>query len=432
MGLINLMNIQRIPTLAHFFTKRVSFVKNFVIFPVYFFLLIGILSCEKAVPRAEDEGPGNIVTPEKVPGVVIAHVPTQKKFYIGSPSIVKMPNGDLIASNDFFGPSSEARPNGQSFTRIYLSTDQGSSWSTIANLSGQFMSGLFLHQGDLYIMGVSGGYDNGNHVVIRKSVDNGTVWSVPSMATNGRLLSGKYHTAPTPVVEHNGRLWRAMEDANGPSDVFAKQYRALMLSAPVDSDLLDAANWTVSNPLAHDATYLNGYFWGWLEGNAVVSPTGQLLNIMRVHTFDMYRERAAYIQVSNDGKSSTFNSTTGFKDMPGGGKKFSIRFDAKSNKYWTLANYVPEVYKGVVPLDKIRNTLALCSSSDLVSWHIESIVLQNSNFEFVGYQYVDWQFDGDDIIAVSRTSHEDGLGGAANYHDANYLTFHRIIDFRKL
>ena len=36
-----------------------------------------------------------------------------------------------------------------------------------------------------------------------------------------------------------------------------------------------------------------------------------------------------------------------------------------------------------------------------------------------------------DIIAVSRTGFDDGLGGAHKAHDANYFTFHRIKDFRK-
>lgn len=410
------------------FVMTINYLKNIAIL----FLLFSIFSCEKSAPRVEDDAPNNTVIPEEVPGVVIAHVPAEKRYYIGSPSIVKMPNGDLIASNDFFGPSAEARPNGQSYTRIYRSTDQGNSWSTIANLSGQFMSGLFLHQGDLYIMGVSGGYDNGNHVVIRKSVDNGTVWSVPSMSTNGRLLSGKYHTAPTPVVEYKDRIWRAMEDAYGPTNVFAKQYRAIMLSAPVDSDLLDAANWTVSNPLGHDASYLNGYFWGWLEGNAVVSPSGDLLNILRVHTFSQNRELAAHVKVSPDGTLATFNPTDGFVDMPGSMKKFTIRYDAASNTYWTLANYVPDAYHNIRPLDKVRNTLALCSSADLKTWHIHATIIHHPDMDSHGYQYVDWQFDGSDIIAVSRTAHDDDAGGAANYHDANYLTFHRIVGFRGL
>jgi hypothetical protein len=47
-------------------------------------------------------------------------------------------------------------------------------------------------------------------------------------------------------------------------------------------------------------------------------------------------------------------------------------------------------------------------------------------------QYVDWVFDGDDIAALSRTAYDDGLGGAHNQHDANFITFHRIRNFREL
>src|SRR5262249_29292028 len=47
-----------------------------------------------------------------------------------------------------------------------------------------------------------------------------------------------------------------------------------------------------------------------------------------------------------------------------------------------------------------------------------------------GFHYVDWVFDGDDIVFVSRTAFDDANGGAHTYHDANYLTFHRIERFR--
>jgi hypothetical protein len=42
------------------------------------------------------------------------------------------------------------------------------------------------------------------------------------------------------------------------------------------------------------------------------------------------------------------------------------------------------------------------------------------------WQYVDWLFDGDDIIYVSRTGWDD----SHNFHDANYMTFHRLRNFR--
>jgi len=47
-----------------------------------------------------------------------------------------------------------------------------------------------------------------------------------------------------------------------------------------------------------------------------------------------------------------------------------------------------------------------------------------------GFQYIDWQFDGNDIIAVSRTAFEDERGLPVRQHDANYFLFHRFTNFR--
>lgn len=366
---------------------------------------------------------------ENVPGVIIAHSSSYQRVYIGSPSIVKLANGHLIASNDFFGPNDAARPGGKAFTRLYKSTNGGTSWVQLTDISGQNSSTLFTHQNSLYVMGIDGSLGN---VVIRKSTDGGVSWTQPVSGSTGILLRGKHHTAPTPVVVNDGRIWRAMEDEGGENQQWGKRFRAFMMSAPVGADLLDSSNWVSTNKMPYDPTYLYGYFFGWLEGNAVVSPQGKMLNIIRVHTFDKLRERSAHIQVSDDGFTSTFNSANGFHDLPGGGKKFSIRYDSVSNKYWTLSNHVPAQFTGNIELDKIRNTLALCASTDLLTWTVKTIVVQNPDIYLHGYQYVDWQFDGLDIVAVSRTSHDDGEGGANNYHDANYLTFHRIVGFRSL
>jgi len=81
--------------------------------------------------------------------------------------------------------------------------------------------------------------------------------------------------------------------------------------------------------------------------------------------------------------------------------------------------------------ERTRNTQALCSSKDLINWEVRKIVLQHPDMTRHGFQYVDWQFEGRDIIFVSRTAYDDGVGGANNQHDANYMTFHRIKRYRK-
>lgn len=96
--------------------------------------------------------------------------------------------------------------------------------------------------------------------------------------------------------------------------------------------------------------------------------------------------------------------------------------------YWSLVNYAEKQYENVKN-ERIRNCMALVSSPDLKSWKIVKIVLQHPDVHKHGFQYADWQFDGEDIVFVSRTAYDDEEGGAKNNHDANFLTFHRIEHF---
>jgi len=99
-------------------------------------------------------------------------------------------------------------------------------------------------------------------------------------------------------------------------------------------------------------------------------------------------------------------------------------------KYWTISNYVPKQEKGYNP-ERTRNTLALMYSEDLKNWTVKGIVLHHSDVKKHGFQYVDFQFDGKNIIFVSRTAYDDEEGGADNQHNANYITFHRIKNYKR-
>jgi hypothetical protein len=361
---------------------------------------------------------------KQVPGVVINHSPASSKIYLGSPSIVILPNGDYVVSHDCFGPGARAKGFR---TSVFKSKDKGKSWQHLTDIYGQYWSSLFLHNKSLYIMGTGGPY---GYTVIRRSTDGGRTWTTPGDKESGLLLDdGKYHTAPVPVVVHDNRIWRAMEDAMGPGG-WGHHFRAFMMSAPVDADLLKAESWTCSNRLGRNPKWLNGKFGGWLEGNAVVTPDGNIVNILRVD----YRPeggKAAVINISADGKKASFEPETGFIDFPGGCKKFTIRYDNISKKYWTLSNAVLPRHKGDNP-ERTRNAVALMSSPDLREWDIHSIILYYPDVKYHGFQYLDWQFEGNDIIAISRTAYDEETGIAHNQHDANYMTFHRVRNFRKM
>jgi hypothetical protein len=363
----------------------------------------------------------------KVPGIVIDHSLASSGQYIGSPSICILPNGDYIASHDFFGPKGSERTS--AVTWVFKSGNKGKTWQKISEINGQFWSNLFVLDKTIYILGT---YKEYGDLIIRKSRDNGITWSDPADSTSGLLRAGRYHTAPTPLIVHNGRVWRAIEHATGPSSKWAKMFSAFMFSAPIKSDLLNASSWTASEEKPFDSTYLNGGFGGWLEGNAVVDKNGNMVDILRVATQTEGKELAAIIHISEDGKESNFDPATGFISFPGGSKKFSIRYDSSSRKYWTISNYIPAEFSNIKNTGAVRNTLALCSSDDLTDWTVNKIIFQHPDLNKHGFQYVDWQFAGKDIILASRTAYDDIEGGAHNYHDANFLTFQRIKKFRKL
>jgi hypothetical protein len=362
----------------------------------------------------------------QVPGVVVDHLPANSGLYVGSPSIVIWTNGDYLASHDFFGPKSTEHT--EAVTAIFRSHDRGASWQKAATIHGQFWSSLFVNRGALYLIGPDKEYGN---VVIRRSLDGGTTWTTPTDANTGRLRDdAEYHTAPTPVIEHDGRLWRGFEQRNPPSG-WGVNFRAGMFSAPMDANLLVATNWTTSNFLPRDPNWLNGKFNAWLEGNAVVAPDGRLVDVLRVDKPGL-PEKAAIVDISADGRTASFNPQTGFVDFAGGAKKFTIRYDDQSRENWSLVNLIEPQDRNAGAPGAIRNTLAMTSSPDLMHWKLRTILLTNPEVKKHGFQYVDWQFDGDDVIAVSRTAFDDGLGGANNYHNANYLTFHRVKHFRDL
>jgi hypothetical protein len=229
-----------------------------------------------------------------------------------------------------------------------------------------------------------------------------------------------------PVLEHNGRLWRGMERREPPV-AWGINYRAGMLSVPVEADLLDAASWRHAEWLPSDRSWNGGDMGAWLEGNAVVAPDGTLVDVLRVQTKSP-DEKAAIVRISEDGTKASFDPATGFVPFPGGAKKFAIRFHRETKRYWSIASIVHEKHRAQNP-GSIRDTLALTSSPDLREWTVHRVLLYHPDVKNHGFQYVDWLFEGRDLIAVCRTAYEDGQGGAHNNHDANFLTFHRFEDF---
>ncbi len=165
----------------------------------------------------------------------------------------------------------------------------------------------------------------------------------------------------------------------------------------------------------------------WLEGNPVVTPKGKIAVINRVHSNN--DDTASYYEVTDDGKFIDKNSLK-MIHLPGACKKFNIRYDKKTKLYWSLTNHSPKKLRGINHVERTRSTVALIYSKDLINWKIKAILLSHPDVVYVGFQYLDWFIEGNDIVALCRTAYHDGIENANDCHNANFITFHRFKNFR--
>ncbi len=114
--------------------------------------------------------------------------PASSHAFVGSPSLVVLPNGDYLASHADFGPATTGRT-----TQVFRSRNGGVAWEPVAGSPVQPMTWatIFQIRGTVYLMGVA--KDTYGDVVISRSTDKGDTWSSPKT-----LLSGTYHTGDTP------------------------------------------------------------------------------------------------------------------------------------------------------------------------------------------------------------------------------------------
>ncbi|MCK9223323.1 MAG: glycoside hydrolase [Limnochordia bacterium] len=358
------------------------------------------------------------------------------KTYLGSPSLIRLNNGDILATHDYFGPDAPKDTLGRSnMTSVYVSKDDGKTWEHSTDLVGIYWATLFEHHGNVYLLGNSSGMGG---IAIVCSQDGGSTWTEAVDDKSGLLfrpgqwgMPPRYHGAPVPVLEVDGRLYRAFENAADPDMPGMRGYLTFVISVDAEKDLLDASNWRMSNEI-----YFNGDWdppgsnptTGWLEGNVVEGPDGRLWNILRVNSTP-YVDRAAMVEIHEEGSRVTFEPDN-FIRFPGGQSKFVIRKDKSTGLYWTITN------NNTSPAHSSqRNVLSLYVSPDLRSWyHAKTLMNDDQGMDFgdsvrvTGFQYADWQFDGDDIIYLVRTAYN----GAPNYHDSNRITFGRVSRFRSL
>lgn len=380
---------------------------------------------ELRIERCGDDGCSALryVRTGEYPGAVVNYLHPEDELYafsgraLCSPSIVKLPSGALLASMDLY-----AAGQPQNLTLVYRSDDGGESWRYVTDLFPCYWGTLFMHRGGLYMLATDGEYGD---VLVGRSDDEGRTWASPTVLFRGsgsRLAAGWQHT-PTPIIVHGGRLCTSIDYGAWAAD----GHGICILSCDESADLLASENWTVSPPLFYDKSWPGapkGKSGGLLEGSVVTAPDGSLVDLLRLQINDCTPSHGLAVALKMTGWEEKLEFA-GFVDMPtGSNSKTHVLWDEVSGRYVAVGNLCVDER---TPAQ--RNVMALESSADLVHWRVDRILLDYRHMDpaEVGFQYMSFVIDGDDLLVLSRTA----INAAANYHDANCHTFHRVENFRE-
>jgi hypothetical protein len=162
---------------------------------------------------------------------------------------------------------------------------------------------------------------------------------------------------------------------------------------------------------------------------------------MRAHTGGTGYAALAKVVENPDGSMTTMlekvpsGKTMLFLPFPGGQMRFHVLYDEQTKLYWLLCSQATDSMCRVdrLPADRYdlpnneRNRLVLYFSKNMVDWCFAGLVAK-TDFDKQARHYACMDFDGDDLVIVSRSGDER----AKSAHDGNIITFHRVKNFRDL
>ena len=216
--------------------------------------------------------------------VIVAESPDKETVYTGSPGLIRLATGELLASYEWFrgAPLKDSVPNQ---TEVKVSADDGRTWELRGNTDIIWPS-CFVHEDALYMIG---NRRKSREVVISRSTDGGYTW-----APDVEVCSRRSHGAPTTITFQGGQVYRAFETCPivGRSGGGRSSWESFVMTGDLSKDLLDPAAWRASPMLRFPGAPPNmntrsyppetGTEDCWIEGN-IISVRGRLRNILRTH-----------------------------------------------------------------------------------------------------------------------------------------------------
>ncbi len=413
--------------------------------------------------------------------VELGHSPDPEGIYQGSPFILVLDGGRLIAGYGEGGPAyvkyskehDQLDDQGKPLNAVVMtSDDHGQTW-TLRKRYRMSHQRAFEADGRLYILGHDG------DLRIMRSDDHGDTWTDPVELTHGET----WHQSPCGYWKTDDDIYIVMEhrhgDERGLKGWDVATIAPVLMRGKLTDDLMKRDNWTFASELVFedvvDRSKLNYvgipflkddprkpvpmdgapdrkmHSMGWLETNVVqitdpnhiwYDPTGHTFHLLsRCNTGGTNIACLSKVVENPDGTMTTMleKAPSGqdmlFIPLPGGEMKFFVKYDPVTRLYW-LASSQPtdSMVRGdtMDPLryslpNQARHRMVLHFSRNLIDWCFAGLVAIGPDMN-ASRHYMCMDIDGDDLVIVSRS----GDDRAYNAHNCDMITFHRIKNFRGL
>lgn len=358
------------------------------------------------------------------------------EYYVEGPGLVRLDDGALVAVIPVVPREewSKERRVEHSVTHILRSGDGGKTWQPLADLP-YYSAAPWVDRGTLYLFANKAGSKSRNDdLLLLKSSDGGKTWSEPVT-----LFTGHYWNCHTAMVQRERQIYWAVDDLS-----LGKDRGPRLVAGDLSGDAMDPKSWRISEPVKFPgapAMLFNPKFADqpnqYLEPN-VIDVNGSLRVLCAVK---MKRPSVtnicAVLDATDDGTKPDLKFTN-YNAMPGGNLKFCVLRDEVSKMFWATSNQTVDSQGAFDWAEKAqahgnfkaptfdRRILMLHYSMDGLNWFTAGCVAQAGKLS-QSFMYARPVIDGDDLAIICRSS-----VNAPNQHDADYATFHRVHDFRKL
>lgn len=370
---------------------------------------------------------------------VVWHNP-DREYYVEGPGLVRLDDGRLLAVVPVVPRAewSRSRRVEHSRTHLVYSGDGGKTWQALGELP-YYSAVPWTHRGALYLFANKGGTEFRNDdLLLLRSGDGGRSWSAPVT-----LFKGYFWNCHTGMVTRENRLYWAVDDL-----ALRAKRGPRVVAGDLSADPMDPRAWRMSDPVPFPGVpdaLVGPEFAGlssqYLEPN-VIDVHGRLRVLATVKpSRQSTAGLCAVLDVNDDGKKLDLKFTQ-YHPMPGGQLKFCVLWDQVSKMFWATANLVVDSQgtrdwweegqkRGDFSGDgriggNDRRFLMLLYSLDGLNWFQAGCVARAGKIS-QSFMYARPVIDGNDLVIISRSSID-----APNQHDADYATFHRVRDFRRL